>query len=89
MLVPRERLAEAEQLAAAVAGQLKVADPFEPDANLGPLVSETQRERVRGYIRKGVEEGAKLVTGGRGPARRAATAATSCSRRSSPRSRPR
>ena len=64
MLVPRERLAEAEQIAATVAGQLKVADPFEPDANLGPLVSETQRERVRGYIRKGVEEGAKLVAGG-------------------------
>ena len=67
MLVPRERLAEAEQLAAAVASQLKVADPFEADANLGPLVSETQRERVRGYIRKGVEEGAKLVTGGEDP----------------------
>ena len=67
MLVPRERLAEAEQIAAAVAQQLNVADPFEPDAHLGPLVSETQRERVRGYIRKGVEEGAKLVTGGEDP----------------------
>src|SRR5688500_9209835 len=67
MLVPRARLPEAEQIAAAVAQQLKVADPFEPDANLGPLVSETQRERVRGYIRKGVEEGAKLVTGGEDP----------------------
>ena len=64
MLVPRERLSEAEQIAAAVAGELKVGDPFEPDANLGPLVSDTQRERVRGYIRKGVEEGAKLVAGG-------------------------
>jgi acyl-CoA reductase-like NAD-dependent aldehyde dehydrogenase len=67
MLVPRERLAEAEQIAAAVAAQLKVADPFEPDANLGPLVSDAQRERVRGYIRKGVEEGAKLVAGGEDP----------------------
>ena len=67
MLVPRARLPEAEQIAAAVAAQLKVADPFEPDANLGPLVSETQRERVRGYIRKGVEEGAKLVAGGEDP----------------------
>jgi aldehyde dehydrogenase (NAD+) len=67
MLVPRARLAEAEQIAAAVAGQLKVGDPFEPDANLGPLVSETQRERVRGYIRKGVDEGAKLVAGGEDP----------------------
>ena len=67
MLVPRERLPEAEQIAAAVAQGLKVSDPFEPDANLGPLVSETQRERVRGYIRKGVEEGAKLVAGGEDP----------------------
>ena len=31
---------------------------------LGPLVSAAQRDRVRGYIRKGIEEGAKLVTGG-------------------------
>jgi acyl-CoA reductase-like NAD-dependent aldehyde dehydrogenase len=67
MLVPRERLPEAEQIAAAVLQHLKVGDPFEPDANLGPLVSETQRERVRGYIRKGVEEGAKLVAGGEDP----------------------
>jgi acyl-CoA reductase-like NAD-dependent aldehyde dehydrogenase len=67
MLVPRDRLAEAEQIAAGVVGQLKVADPFEADANLGPLVSDTQRERVRGYIRKGVEEGAKLVAGGEDP----------------------
>jgi acyl-CoA reductase-like NAD-dependent aldehyde dehydrogenase len=67
MLVPRDRLPEAEQIAAAVAQQLKVSDPFEPDANLGPLVSDTQRDRVRGYIRKGVEEGAKLVTGGEDP----------------------
>ena len=31
---------------------------------MGPLVSEVQRERVRGYIQKGVDEGAKLLTGG-------------------------
>jgi aldehyde dehydrogenase (NAD+) len=31
---------------------------------LGPLVSAVQRERVRGYIRTGIEEGAKLITGG-------------------------
>jgi acyl-CoA reductase-like NAD-dependent aldehyde dehydrogenase len=67
MLVPRERMAEAEGIAAAVAGALEVAGPFEPGANLGPLVSDTQRERVRGYIRKGVEEGAKLVAGGEDP----------------------
>ena len=39
-------------------------DPFEDSTRLGPLVSEVQRERVRGYIGKGEAEGAKLVTGG-------------------------
>jgi len=64
MLVPRERLAEAEQIAAAVAAHFKPGDPFDAESTLGPLVSDTQRERVRGYINKGVQEGAKLVVGG-------------------------
>jgi acyl-CoA reductase-like NAD-dependent aldehyde dehydrogenase len=64
MLVPRSRLAEAEQIAGAVASHFVPGDPFEPTTTLGPLISDTQRERVRGYIRKGSEEGAKLVTGG-------------------------
>src|SRR4051794_38008193 len=64
MLVPREKLAEAEQIAATVAAAFTVGDPFDAETKLGPLVSDTQRERVRGYIRKGVEEGARLVTGG-------------------------
>ena len=67
MLVPRERLEEAEQIAAAVAAAFTVGDPFDPETKLGPLVSDVQRERVRGYIRTGVEEGAKLVTGGEAP----------------------
>jgi len=67
MLVPRERLAEAEQIAAAVAEHFTPGDPFAPETKLGPLVSDVQRERVRGYIRKGSEEGAKLVTGGEEP----------------------
>jgi aldehyde dehydrogenase (NAD+)/betaine-aldehyde dehydrogenase len=64
MLVPRAKLEEAERIAAAVAEAIKVGDPFEEDTRLGPLVSEIQRERVRGYIKKGIDEGAKLVTGG-------------------------
>jgi acyl-CoA reductase-like NAD-dependent aldehyde dehydrogenase len=67
MLVPRERLAEAEQIAAAVAAQVTTGDPFDPETRLGPLVSETQRERVRSYIRQGQDEGARLVTGGADP----------------------
>jgi acyl-CoA reductase-like NAD-dependent aldehyde dehydrogenase len=64
MLVPRERIGEAEQIAATVAGHFKPGDPFESSTMLGPLVSEGQRKIVRDYIGKGVEEGARLVTGG-------------------------
>ncbi len=64
MLVPRERLAEVEELAVGAAEAFTPGDPFDPGTRLGPLVSETQRERVRGYIAKGEAEGAKLLTGG-------------------------
>ena len=67
MLVPRERLPEAEQIAAAVAEAFTPGDPFAETSRLGPLVSDVQLERVRGYIRKGVEEGARVVTGGDEP----------------------
>ena len=66
MLVPREKLEAAEQIAAAAVEQIKVGDPLDPETRLGPLVSEAQRERVGGYIKKGQEEGAKLVAGGDG-----------------------
>jgi aldehyde dehydrogenase (NAD+) len=64
MLVPREALAEAEQIAKRVADSYTVGDPFADTTKLGPLVSEVQRDRVRGYIEKGLAEGARLVTGG-------------------------
>jgi len=64
MLVPRDRLTEVEELAVAAAEGFVPGDPFDPGTTLGPLVSATQRERVRGYIGKGEAEGAKLLTGG-------------------------
>jgi acyl-CoA reductase-like NAD-dependent aldehyde dehydrogenase len=64
MLVPRQRLAEAEQLAKATAETFTPGDPFDGATRLGPLVSDVQRHRVRGYIEKGVAEGARLITGG-------------------------
>jgi acyl-CoA reductase-like NAD-dependent aldehyde dehydrogenase len=67
MLVPRSRLGEAEAIAAAAAAKFTTGDPFDDKTRLGPLVSAEQRERVRGYIRKGIAEGAKLVTGGAEP----------------------
>ena len=47
--------------------QVKVGDPFEADTQMGPLVSARQRERVEGYIAKGIAEGAKLTVGGGRP----------------------
>jgi aldehyde dehydrogenase (NAD+) len=64
MLVPRERLEEAEAIARAAVEQTPVGDPFDPSTRLGPLVSDDQRNTVREYIRKGIEEGARLVVGG-------------------------
>jgi acyl-CoA reductase-like NAD-dependent aldehyde dehydrogenase len=64
MLVPKDSLADAERIAVQVAETFTPGDPFEESTRLGPLVSEVQRERVRGYIEKGEAEGAKLLTGG-------------------------
>ncbi len=67
MLVPRSRHDEAVKIAKAAAESFTVGDPRLGKAKLGPLISHVQRERVRGYIKKGIEEGATLVTGGAEP----------------------
>jgi acyl-CoA reductase-like NAD-dependent aldehyde dehydrogenase len=64
LLVPKSRRDEAVAIAKKAAEGFTVGDPVEGKSRLGPLISEAQRERVRGYIKKGVQEGAKLVTGG-------------------------
>jgi aldehyde dehydrogenase (NAD+) len=65
MLVPSDRLADAERIAAdEVETKFQPKDPFAEGAMLGPLSSAAQVERVTGYIQKGIDEGAKLVTGG-------------------------
>jgi aldehyde dehydrogenase (NAD+) len=64
LLVPKERHDEAVEIARATAEKFNVGDPRTGEAKLGPLVSKTQQERVRGYIQKGIEEGATLVAGG-------------------------
>jgi len=64
MLIPQDRIGEAEAIAAATCEHFTPGDPFDEATKLGPLVSATQRDRVRGYIEKGSAEGAKLVTGG-------------------------
>jgi len=64
MLVPRSRLAEAEEIAVGAAAGFTPGDPFAETSLLGPLVSAAQRDRVRGYIQQGIDEGAKLLIGG-------------------------
>jgi aldehyde dehydrogenase (NAD+) len=64
MLVPQSRYEEAAKIAAEVANGFSVGDPLAETTRLGPLSSQAQLERVRGYIRKGLQEGAELLAGG-------------------------
>jgi len=65
LLVPRHRLAEALEVARAVAEGLVVGDPT-GDVALGPVVSRRQWDKIQDLIAVGLAEGARLVTGGLG-----------------------
>ncbi len=67
MLVPESKYEEAKALAAAAASGYAPGDPMSENTRLGPLTSAAQLERVRGYIAKGLAEGAELVAGGAEP----------------------
>ena len=64
LLVPSSLHEEAAALAAEAAALYTPGDPLDPATRLGPLVSFAQRERVLNYIRKGINEGARLASGG-------------------------
>lgn len=49
---------------AAIAESLKVGRGLDPQTQLGPVISQLQRERVLGYVASGIEDGAEVVTGG-------------------------
>lgn len=66
MLVPKGRYEEAVNIAKQVAEKAKVGRSSDPTATMGPLVSQTQWDRVQGLLKKGIEEGARVVTGGLG-----------------------
>jgi aldehyde dehydrogenase (NAD+) len=66
MLLPRSRYDEAVAIARAVAEKTVVGDPRDESTQMGPLASENQFNKVQSLIRKGIEEGARLVTGGPG-----------------------
>ena len=68
ILAPRSRYDEIVNAVTAFVQALPVGLPSDPAVQIGPLISEKQRERVEGYIAKGKEEGARLVCGGGRPA---------------------
>ncbi|MFJ9597796.1 aldehyde dehydrogenase family protein [Streptomyces virginiae] len=64
MLVHRDQYEEAVSLAVAAVADHPTGDPRTRGTRVGPVVNAKQHERVRGFIAKGVEEGARLVAGG-------------------------
>lgn len=66
LLVPRTRLADFEARMAAAVNAVVSGDPSDHATDVGPMVSRKQWDRVQGYIRKGTEEGARLIAGGEG-----------------------
>ncbi len=66
MLVPRARMAEAIEAAKAVAAKTTVGDPAAETTRIGPVVNETQFNKIQGLIQQGIDEGAELVAGGPG-----------------------
>ena len=66
MLVPRSRHDEALDIAKKSVENIKVGKPDDINTDLGPLVSITQYNKVQNLIEKGIEEGAQLVSGGKG-----------------------
>jgi aldehyde dehydrogenase (NAD+) len=66
MFVPRAKQDQAIEVAKGAAAKVKVGDPFAEGTTMGPVVSEAQFNKIQGLIKKGIDEGATLVTGGLG-----------------------
>ncbi len=66
MLVPREQLAEATEIAAAAAAATTVGDPKSENTRIGPVISQAQWDKVQDLIQTGIDEGATLAAGGTG-----------------------
>jgi aldehyde dehydrogenase (NAD+) len=67
MLLPRSRYDEGVELLKTYLSSVPYGDPQRPDVMMGPVISARQRDRVLGYIRNGLEEGATLALGVAGP----------------------
>lgn len=68
IVVSRSRHDALVEALGAVFAKVRVGDPFNPDIDMGPLVTQRQRERVERYIAIGKQEGATLACGGGRPA---------------------
>ena len=66
MLVQRSIYDQAVEIAAARAEKTKVGDPSEEGRHIGPVVSQAQFDKIQGLIQAGIDEGARLVSGGVG-----------------------
>lgn len=66
MFVPRDRHAQALEVARAAAEAVVVGDPRDEATTMGPLVSKVQFDKVQRLIAAGIAEGATLVCGGEG-----------------------
>jgi len=66
MLVQREVYDQAVETAAEVAGKITVGSSHEEGRHIGPVVNETQFNKIQDLIQKGIDEGARLVAGGTG-----------------------
>lgn len=66
MLVERPVYDRAVEIAKQVADATKVASAHETGRHIGPVVNKRQWDQIQGYIQKGIEEGARLVSGGLG-----------------------
>ena len=64
MLVPADKMKQAEEIAAKVASQVIVGSATEENTTMGPVVSEVQYNKIKTLIQKGIDEGATLVCGG-------------------------
>jgi aldehyde dehydrogenase (NAD+) len=67
ILVPKDRHDEVVAAVAEIMRGVVVGDPTDPETVLGPLAAERQRDRVEAYVALGIEEGAKVIIGGRRP----------------------
>jgi aldehyde dehydrogenase (NAD+) len=67
LLVPDHMHDEIVDAVVKAVSSMTIGDPADPSVMLGPLIREEHRQRVENYVKLGLDEGARIVTGGRRP----------------------